>query len=47
MARCGDERSAALAARVAKRREELERSRRLGLALLTWKRFREIEIDEA
>ncbi len=32
-----------LAARIARRREELERSRRVGLALLTWKRFGEIE----
>jgi uncharacterized BrkB/YihY/UPF0761 family membrane protein len=39
-----DERpSTSLAARLAKRREELERRRHLGLALLTWKRFGEIE----
>jgi hypothetical protein len=36
-------RSASLAAQVAKRRDELERSRRLGLSVLTWKRFREIQ----
>lgn len=37
------ERSAALGARLSVRREELERSRRLGLMLLTWKRFGEIQ----
>lgn len=36
-------RSAAVAARVSRRRAELERSRRLGLALLTWRRFGEIQ----
>jgi uncharacterized BrkB/YihY/UPF0761 family membrane protein len=36
-------RSAAVAARVSRRRAELESSRRLGLALLTWKRFGEIQ----
>ena len=36
-------RSAALVARAAKRRDELEKRRHLGLALLTWKRFGQIQ----
>ena len=36
-------RSAALVARAGRRRDELEKSRRLGLALLTWKRFGQIQ----